>query len=76
MTLFPAPWGKDILLETEGRVKQIGPVLLECEDYKNLWENSGDLRLITSTVNVFVNPKQECMRNNYFKAVGRVIVCW
>lgn len=40
MTVFPAPWGKDILLETEGRVKQIGPVLSECEDYKNLQENS------------------------------------
>lgn len=67
---------KNILLETEGRVKQICPVLLECEDYKNLQENSGDLRLIKSTVNVFVNPKQECMKNNNFKAVGRVVACW
>lgn len=58
---------KDILLETEGRVKQIWPKLSECEDYKNLQESSGDLRLIKSTVNVFVNPKQECMRNNNFK---------
>lgn len=49
-------------------------MLLECEDYKNLQESSGDLRLIKSTVNVFVNPKQECMRNNNFKAVRRVII--
>lgn len=67
---------KDILLESEDRVEKIFPVLSECEDYKNLQENSGDLRLIKCTVNVSVNPNQECMRNNNFKAVAREIVCW